>query len=206
MDDTPHTGTTASPTPDGRKKTGRGVLWGLLAVMIAFSAGFLWQFFEATTARQQLADTESELVVERLRVRLGQAALAAQSGRYESARQQMSTFFGELRQQEGLINPRIEIVAEDFLAMRDEVITGLSRSNPEYADVLSGMLDRFSTAIDQARGATDSTDAGASDTGSEGGPGGSTPEGPAGMDTGNGAVDGGPGPRTPPAEVSARSR
>ena len=125
MDDTPGTGTTATPTT---KKRGRSMLWGLLAVVIAFTAGFLWQFYEATTVRDQLTVAEQELAMERLRVHLGQAALAAQSGNYEMARQQMSGFFGRLEDLPVGVDPAVAAVAENFLDMRDEVITGLSRS------------------------------------------------------------------------------
>jgi hypothetical protein len=151
MDDTPGTGTTATPT---KKKRGRGMLWGLLAVVIAFTAGFLWQFYEATTVRDQLTVAEQELAMERLRVHLGQAALAAQSGNYEMARQQMSGFFGRLEDLPVGVDPAVAGVAENFLDMRDEVITGLSRSNPEYADVVSGMYENLDGAIDRSLGTT----------------------------------------------------
>lgn len=137
MDDT---GTQTVTQP---RKRGRGLLWGFIAVLLAFGAGFGWQFYEASLVREELASTQQELMVERLRVRLGQAAIAAQSGDYESARRGMSEFFTRLDQAHLSLPDSTAIVADEFLAMRDEVITGLSRSNPEYADVLYGMLDRF---------------------------------------------------------------
>jgi hypothetical protein len=39
----------------------------------------------------------------------------------------------------------------------DDVITGLSRANPEYAGVLFGMLDRFEEAIPADLGRTADT-------------------------------------------------
>ena len=136
MNDTTHT--VSQP-----RRRGRGFLWGFIAVLLAFAAGFGWQFYEASLVRDELASTQQELVVERLRVRLGQAAIAAQSGDYESARQRMSNFFTRLDEVRLALPDTIAFVADEFLAMRDEVITGLSRSNPAYADVLYGMLDRF---------------------------------------------------------------
>ena len=136
---------THTPVSEPRSR-GRGFLWGFIAVLLAFGAGFGWQFYEATLVREELARTQQELVVERLRVRLGQAAIAAQSGDYEAARQRMSDFFTRLDQVQPELPDSTAVVADGFLAMRDDVITGLSRSNPEYAGVLYGMLDRFRSA------------------------------------------------------------
>lgn len=139
MDDTG----TPTQTVTQPQKRGRGLLWGFIAVVLAFAAGFGWQFYEASLVRDELSATQQELMVERLRVRLGQAAIAAQSGDYESARQQMSNFFTRLEEARLVLPDSTAVAADEFLAMRDEVITGLSRSNPEYADVLYGMLERF---------------------------------------------------------------
>lgn len=147
----PATAGTAGPA--GKDTAGRarkGAPWGLLFVLVAlaFAAGFLWQFYEATTVRDQLTMVEQELAMERLRVHLGQAALAAQAGEYEPARRLMSTFFSQLQDESATLNPELRRVAENFLNMRDEVITGLSRSNPEYAAVLYGMLQEYGNALD----------------------------------------------------------
>lgn len=152
MDDTSRSDTTATPTAPTLEKGGRGMLWGLLAVVLAFGAGFFWQFYEASTVRQDLSVAEQQLEMERLRVHLGQAALAAQAGNFELSRRKMSTFFGQLQEKAAAMPPEVRTVATDFLAMRDDVITGLSRSNPEYGAVLYGMHDDLSTAIDVALG------------------------------------------------------
>lgn len=157
MDDGPGSDTATPTTGAARKKSGRGVLWGLIAVVLAFSAGFFWQFYEASTVREELSAAEQELAVERLRIRLGQAAIAAQSGEFESARRQMSEFFTQAERNSAVLTPEVSAVAEDFLAMRDEIITGLSRSNPEYAAVLYGMLETLGNAIDGGAGAVTGT-------------------------------------------------
>lgn len=141
MNDTPGM-RTQGPTSAPRRR-GPGFLWFLIAVLLAFGAGFGWQFYEANQVRTELSETQQELMVERLRVRLGQAAIAAQSGDYEGARQRMSEFFTRLTEVLPALPEGLATVADEFLAMRDEVITGLSRSNPEFAGVLYGMLDRF---------------------------------------------------------------
>jgi hypothetical protein len=129
---------------------GKGMLWGLLAVVIAFSIGFLWQFYRATTVRAALSATEQELVLERMRVQLASAALAAQGGRYEDARSEMSSFFDRVQTQRWALPDPLRVVTDEFLAMRDDVITGLSRANPDYAAVLFGMLQRFEEAMPRA--------------------------------------------------------
>jgi hypothetical protein len=130
---------------------GRAALWGLLAVVLAFFIGFFWQFYQATTVRRALSTTEQELVVERLRVQLASAAIAAQGGRFEDARIEMSEFFTRIQPQQWALPPDLRRVADEFLAMRDDVITGLSRSDPEYADALFGMLDRFERTMPRLR-------------------------------------------------------
>lgn len=140
MESTPGMSTTRS----GKK--GRGLLWSFVAVVVAFGAGFGWQYYEASQVRAELADAQQQLMVERLRVRLGQAAMAAQTGNYESARQRMSRFFTELDGAAPTLPVPLDAIAAQMLARRDEVITGLSRANPEYADILYGMLDRFRSA------------------------------------------------------------
>lgn len=196
MEDMPRSDSTATPTgsahrtgsspPTGpssttapaRKDARRGLLWGLLAVVIAFSAGFLWQYSEARDARSDLTVAQDELEMERLRVDLGKAALAAQAGNFELSRQQMSRFFGMLQERSAAMPEEVRGVATDFLAVRDNVITGLSRSNPEYGAVLYRMYEDLSAAIDRALGAVEpaaDAPAPASGTESDEGPG-SEPE------------------------------
>lgn len=145
----------SSTTPPKRHSARRVVLWGLLAVVIAFGAGFFWQFYEASNVRGDLAVAQQELEMERLRVDLAQAALAAQAGDFERSRQQMSSFFGVLQERSATMPEEVRGVATDFLTVRDDVITGLSRSNPEYGAVLYRMHEDLSAAIDRAIGAVD---------------------------------------------------
>lgn len=179
MDETTRSDTHADTTGAAPPKSRGGVPWSAFIVLlvIAFAAGFLWQYYEASTARQQLTAVEQELEVERLRVRLGQAALAASAGDFETARTRMSTFFTQLQERSPTLPAEVGGVAESFLDRRDEVITGLSRSNPEYAIVLYGMAEELGTAIGQSRG--------------------EPPAGPPADGTGGGQ---GPGTEDPPVE------
>lgn len=147
MDETPRT--EPRPGADTRPRAhqrGRWLLWAIAAVVVAFFAGFLWQYMEAASLRSDLEATERELRVERMRIQLAQAAIDAQAGEFERARQQMSAFFTDIERQPDAIPERVRRVTEGFLTRRDEVITGLSRSNAEYAGVLFVMLDRLNAA------------------------------------------------------------
>lgn len=135
----------ATQTAAAPGKKGHGFLWGFIAVLLAFGGGFGWQYYEVTQVQTELAQVRQELTVERLRVRLGQAAIAAQAGDYESARRRMSDFFTRLTDVRADLPENVVAMGDEFLADRDDIITGLSRSNPEYAGILYGMLDRFRT-------------------------------------------------------------
>ncbi|HSH46620.1 MAG TPA: hypothetical protein VK966_12320 [Longimicrobiales bacterium] len=151
------TASTASPGRSTEKRRGRGILWAALAVLVAFAVGFGWQYYRASTIQDSLEETEQELAMERLRLGLAQATLAAQSGDYELARQQMSDFFNDAQSQMGMFPPELQQALREILTQRDDVITGLSRSNHEYGGVLHGFLDRLRVTTD-AGPATPSAD------------------------------------------------
>jgi hypothetical protein len=151
MHDRPNTTPHEAPRRARPRPGKRGILWGVIAVVIAFLIGFFWQFYQATTVRATLADTEQALVLERMRFQLANAALAAQGGRYEEARSEMSSFYNRAHAEQWALPDRLRTVTSEFLTMRDDVITGLSRSNPEYAGVVFGMLQRFEEAMPDPR-------------------------------------------------------
>ena len=138
----------ADPAPP--RSGGKRLLWTVLLVVLAFLAGFGWQYYNARTIEARLDQTVRELTVERLRVDLAQAAVAAQSGDFEAARAQMSDFFTDMQAQLAELPPDVRAVGEEMLRTRDEVITGLSRANPESARLLYGMLLRFRTSVGDA--------------------------------------------------------
>lgn len=155
------------PHDEGRRPRGRRFAWWLLAVVLAFAAGFGWQYVRAVRVEAELERTEQALAVERLRVGLAQAAVAAQSGDYEAARRQMSDFFTAIQQRLGELPPDVRAVGEQLLLSRDDVITRLSRSSPESADMLYRMLVSFRTAVGDAppRAAPAGADTGAAPAG-----------------------------------------
>lgn len=139
-------------------------LWALVAVVIAFIGGFGWQYVRAAGIERDLAATESELEVLRLRLELAQAAIAAQSGRFEPARQQMSDLFTRLGDLPEDLDPDVAAVLRELLAERDDVITGLSRGNPAAAATLYAFLDRLRTAAGETTPARDGVEAPAAAT------------------------------------------
>lgn len=149
------------------RRRGRGFLWAFLAVLIAFGAGFGWQWYEGQSIREQLDRTEKELHIERLRVGLAQAAVAAQAGHFEAARRQMSQFFTRLQAEATDLPPDLSALASSILAQRDDVITGLSRNNAQYVGVLYGLLDRFEAAAPSAEPEAPATPARATPTPTE---------------------------------------
>ena len=139
---------TAGPAgPRDHKGSGSRVIWWLAAIVLAFLAGFGWQYYRAMTIEDRLEQTEQELAVERLRVGLAQAAVAAQSGDFESARRLMSDFFTSTQARLEELPAEVRTVAEDLLRERDAVITGLSRSDARTADALYDMLQRFRLSL-----------------------------------------------------------
>lgn len=147
----PYEARPATETEPPRKRSamsGRAVLWVILAVVLAFIAGFGWQYMRASNIQSQLETTERELRVERLRVQLARAALEAQAGEFEPARREMSELFDSVQTDREQLPLQVRHVIDEMLAARDEIITGLSRGNPETAGTLFGMLDRLREAVE----------------------------------------------------------
>lgn len=128
----------------------RGQRLGLVAaaVVIAFLAGFVPQWLRVQTLEGELAEARREIVTLELQTRLGAALSEAQRGNYERARQLMTGFFSGLQERSGEIGPSPEQRREldALLAQRDEVITLLSRAQPESTSRLNMMFSRYFTS------------------------------------------------------------
>lgn len=113
-----------------------------LAVLVAFGIGFLWQWVAANQLRGELETIRMELALERLEAELAGSVVDAQFGRFESGRRRASTFFSELQ---GLSDGLPDSLAtlRVILDERDEVITALSRANPQSAALLARLLERY---------------------------------------------------------------
>ncbi|NIQ56013.1 MAG: hypothetical protein GWN71_22415, partial [Gammaproteobacteria bacterium] len=76
---------------------GRAWLFAIFAVVVAFGAGYGWQYNRAMDLERQLASAQDELELLRLRGEIGQASLLAQRGDFEGARRRASSFFTQLQ-------------------------------------------------------------------------------------------------------------
>lgn len=124
-------------------KSGKGWLVAILAIIIAFGVGYGWQYTKAMELQKELKATRARLQVQKLYVELGQTAFEAQRGNYEEARRDASGFFTALQSAVDSMNADQRAPFEPILAQRDNVITALSRANPDAADMLSGLFARI---------------------------------------------------------------
>lgn len=128
--------------------TGRGrALVALGGVVLAFAAGFGWQYVRAERTTAALAETRAALAFSRLENTLGGAAVAAQHGGYDLALRLASEFFTGLQQRIAEAPARARSELEAILAQRDATITLLSRAEPQSAEVLARMFVRTRVAL-----------------------------------------------------------
>jgi len=124
-------------------KGGKGWLVAIIAIIIAFGAGYGLQYTRVMDLQKQLAAARGELEVQKLYVQLGQTAFEAQRGNYEAARREASAFFTALQAAVDSMTVEQKAPFEPILAQRDNVITALSRANSDAADMLSGLFARI---------------------------------------------------------------
>lgn len=124
-------------------KSAKGWLIAILAIIIAFGVGYVWQYTKVLEVQKELASTRAQLQVQKLYVELGQTAFEAQRGNYEEARREASAFFTGLQSAVDSMAADQRAQFASILAERDNVITALSRANPDAADMLSGLFARI---------------------------------------------------------------
>lgn len=130
--------------PPRRKGVGK-TLSIILLLAVAIGAGWAW--WQMRTGAQELSDTEGALQLQVLTSRLGAAALQAEYGDYDTAREVMSGVY------DGIQNYGIEqgSLPENFaqvLTTRDRVITALARGEPQVADRLTELFFRLQIPAD----------------------------------------------------------
>jgi hypothetical protein len=129
---------------------------GAAAIVVAFLIGFFISWSQARSLDRQLGDTRTvleatafELELYRLQGRLGAALAEAQRGNYERGRQLMTQVFAGLQDNLGRIaDPERRQAAERILAQRDEIITQLSRAEPESRERLVLLYTQMFAAVD----------------------------------------------------------
>jgi Tfp pilus assembly protein FimT len=122
-----------------------------LALLVVFALGFFPQWLRARGLAGELRQTRHELRMARLEGVLGAALAESLRGNYERSRQLMADFFPRLQEAaKGVEDAKQRRELEAVLAQRDEVITLLSRAQPESTQRLMLIYTRYFAAVDPA--------------------------------------------------------
>ena len=120
----------------------------VLATVVVFLAGFLPQRARANRNAEALRDTQFELRLTRLEGRLGAALTESLRSNYERSRQLMAEFFTELQANVGRVeNAQQRQALAGILGQRDEIITLLSRAQPESSQRLMLLYTTYYAAL-----------------------------------------------------------
>ena len=118
-------------------------------LVIAFLLGFVPQTIAKRNANRDLAAATQELRLSRLQGRLGAALAESLRSNYERSRQLMAGYFSGLQDAlPGVENARQRQALSAILAQRDEMITLLSRAQPESSQRLMLLYTSMFTAVD----------------------------------------------------------
>ena len=119
----------------------------VLAALVVFLLGFLPQWSRANRRGEELRETQHELRMARLEGRLGAALTESLRSNYERSRQLMADFFSELQGSLGEVEDAGRRQAlQGVLAQRDEIITLLSRAQPESTQRLMLLYTAYHAA------------------------------------------------------------
>ena len=99
-----------------------------------------------------LATRNKELHRSRVLSSLSASAIYARRGEYETARQNASLFFTDVRSEmdkgaDGILTEQERIGLSRVMAERDEIITLLSRNDPAAAERLSNAFVEYATVV-----------------------------------------------------------
>ena len=127
----------------------RQIPWKKVAVFVVFAVGFFLvgvipMWINANQYAGEREEAQQELRLKEMENLLAAAAINADRGDYEPARQLASDFFNMLRSQIGRglnsdLSSQQRNELETLLSQRDDVITLLARSDPASAGRLSDM-------------------------------------------------------------------
>src|SRR3954471_21008289 len=118
-------------------------------LVIAFLLGFVPEWMGKRNADRDLAEARQELRMSRLQGRLGAALAEALRSNYERSRQLMAGYFSGLQDALPEVeNPRQHAALAGILGQRDEMITLLSRAQPESSQRLLLLYTAIFSAID----------------------------------------------------------
>ena len=119
------------------------------AVAIAFLLGLVPMWMAKRSADDHLADARQQLQLSRIEGRLGAALTESLRGNFERSRQIMTQVFTDL-QAAGpqATDPKQRQAIQGVLSQRDEIITLLSRGQPEVTQRLMLLYTSLFAAVD----------------------------------------------------------
>ena len=123
-------------------------------LVLAFLAGLVPMWLSSRECSSSLADAERQSSLVRMENSLASAAIDAQRGDYETARQAASDFFTSLRTEtsngvESALSQTEMAGLQPLLARRDEIITLLARGVATSADLLSDLYASYRTMVNR---------------------------------------------------------
>ncbi|CAN5702251.1 hypothetical protein BH23GEM10_BH23GEM10_03610 [soil metagenome] len=133
------------------------VLTAVVAAIIGFTIGAVWQYTSARSYADRLDVAETDLAFQQTEATLGAATIEAQRGSYELARQLASDFFSSLQQHVDRAPADQQPAFRDMLEHRDAMITSLSRSDPQSGSMLAQLFVRYRIAMGEPVGPNDTT-------------------------------------------------
>lgn len=135
----------------------RVVLTAVVAALIGFMIGAVWQYTSARGYADRLDVAETGLAFQQIEATLGAATIEAQRGSYELARQLASDFFSSLQQHVDRAPADVQPAFTEMLQRRDAMITALSRSDPQSGSMLAQLFMRYRIAMGEPVGPSDPT-------------------------------------------------
>lgn len=127
-------------------------LIGAGLIVLAFLIGFVPMWLSNRQLSSDLTEREKELRRSRIQNTLTAATIYARRGEYETARQNTSTFFTDVRAEmdkgdRGVLTEQERIALDRVMAERDEIITLLSRNDPAAAERLSNVFVEYQSVV-----------------------------------------------------------
>jgi hypothetical protein len=123
-------------------------------LLLAFLLGLVPMWWVNSQCSSSLAEAERQTSLARMENSLASAAIYAQRGDYETARQAASDFFTALRTEttngvdSGLSEAEIAGL-QPLLTRRDEIVTLLARGDTASADLLSDLYVSYRELVNQ---------------------------------------------------------
>jgi len=138
-----------------RTKSGLLVAGG---IVVAFLAGFGWQFARAHSLASRLEQAERDLAFQRMEATLGAATIEAQRGAFETSRRLASDFFTGLQDSVDKAPEAGRTTLQRILQQRDAIITQLSRNDGQAGTVMSALFVQYRTAVGESLSGTNGTE------------------------------------------------